>query len=215
MSQFHKPRETDYYLWVPTELVVFQEPVFFFFDWIKTFFKKREREWERARERGRAREEERERGQRQREGRKRGLAGATRPLDGSVSPQSAPRPRLATGQGDWLKDGTVNKAESSFLKSSYPTLRPPRPLCPQLFHPPARTRRRDKRGSPRMASLLLTAQGSDYSSVQPHSQSTGVLSTRLDQSSSWCFLPLGVCNLHIPHRAKHVATLGAENPRSR
>lgn len=28
MSQFHKPRETDYYLRVPTELVVFQEPVF-------------------------------------------------------------------------------------------------------------------------------------------------------------------------------------------
>lgn len=66
-----------------------------------------------------------------------------------------------------LKDGTVNKAESSCLKSSYPTLRPPWTLCPQLFHPPARTRRRDKRGSPRTASLLLTAQGSDYSSMLP------------------------------------------------
>lgn len=66
-----------------------------------------------------------------------------------------------------LKDGTVNKAESSCLKSSYPTLRPPWTLCPQLFHPPARTRRRDKRGSPQTASLLLTAQGSDYSSMLP------------------------------------------------
>lgn len=66
-----------------------------------------------------------------------------------------------------LKDGTVNKAESSCLKSSYPTLRPPWTLCPQLFHPPARTRRRDKRGSPRTASLPLTAQGSDYSSMLP------------------------------------------------
>lgn len=45
MSQFHKPRETDYYLRVPTELVVFQEPVLFFFlDGIKSFFKERERE---------------------------------------------------------------------------------------------------------------------------------------------------------------------------
>lgn len=155
MSQFHKPGETDYYLWVPTELVVFQEPVFFFLDRIKTFFKKREREQERKEEK------ERER-QNQPEGIERRLIGARRPLDGSVTPLSAPRRGLELDRRIPLKDGTVNKAESSCLKSSYPTLRPPRTLCPQLFHPPARRRRRDKRGSPWMASLLLTAQGSDY-----------------------------------------------------
>ena len=69
MIQFHNPREPDYYLSVPTDLVVFQEPVFFFFffflDRIKTFFKKRERERESKREK--EREEERE-PQRQPEG---------------------------------------------------------------------------------------------------------------------------------------------------
>ena len=80
----------------------------------------------------------------------------------AVLPRSQ-RPRRGSelGRRLRLKDGTVNKAESSCLKSSYPTLRPPWTLCPQLFHPPARTRRRDKRGSPRMASLVLTAQVSD------------------------------------------------------
>lgn len=68
MSQFHKPRETDYYLWVPTELVVFQQPVFFFPWRDKNLFereKDREREWarEKGREEGRETEAEPARGQ--------------------------------------------------------------------------------------------------------------------------------------------------------
>lgn len=115
------------------------------------------RERERGRERNRGRASKRPRSQR---------AGAGRPLDGSVTLQSAPGPGSEVDRIQ-LKDGPVNKAESSFLKSSYPTLRPSWTLCPQLFHPPACTRQRDKRGSPRMASLLLTAQGFNYSSMQP------------------------------------------------
>lgn len=113
-----------------------------------------------------------------------------------------------------LKDGAVNKAENSCLKSSYPTLRPSQTLCPQLFHPPARTRQRDKRGSPRMASLLLTAQDSDSSSMQPSlcvcfSQSTEVLSIRLGPLLPGVFYHEGVCTLSVPHRTKHVAYLRA------
>lgn len=66
MSQFHKPRETDYYLRVPTELVVFQEPaLFFFLDGIKSFFKReRERREGCTGERERVREQEK-RGERE------------------------------------------------------------------------------------------------------------------------------------------------------
>lgn len=95
MSQFHKPRETDYYLRVPTELVVFQEPVLFFFflDGIKTFFKreseKRER-GEQEREQERKREREKEGATEPARGHRLWLTGQGRPLDGSVTPQSAP-----------------------------------------------------------------------------------------------------------------------------
>lgn len=58
MSQFHKPRETDYYLRVPTELVVFQEPVFPWRD--KNLLEKKKKEKDRER-----RERERKEGEAQ------------------------------------------------------------------------------------------------------------------------------------------------------
>lgn len=159
MSQFHKPRETDYYLRVPTELVVFQEPVLFFFfflDGIKTLFKRESEKRERGeQEREQERKRERERGSHRASPRAQTLAhraGAT--TRWQCYPAVCPRVWLDLDWRSGQKAGRVIKAQSGCLKSWHPTT--VQALCP-VSSCPSCWKARDKRGSPPKASLALTS----------------------------------------------------------